>query len=146
MTIEEAVAAQLLTMSAVTAITSTIRPDDMLMSDLPRGDGAAAVLIGDLQEHFENDIDGTCSLVAARLTIAAVCRNKARARALSEAIRTNGTDPGTGLAGANVTTGDLPFMAMLEERSAGMVWDQDGGDTGIHSVDSVYYLTFNETT
>lgn len=146
MTIEEAVTAQLLTMAAVTAISSTIRPDELLEEDLPRGDGAAAILIHGLEEHFENTVDGKCSLVSAMLTISALCRNKARARSLSEAIRTNGTDPGTGLAGANVTTGDLPFMAMLEDRSAGMVRDQDGGDTGIHSVDSVYYLTFTETT
>lgn len=146
MTIEEAVRATILTFSAVTAITTTVRADELLQSDIPPRSGDLAILIGGVKENFKNFIDGTCDLVAVTMIVSAVGRNKADARALSEAIRINGTDPGTGLAGIRVTTGDLPFMAMLEERTHDLVYDQDGSETGLHTWDSIYVVTYHETT
>lgn len=146
MTIEEAIRTQLLAQSAVTAITTTIRADELLQTDIPARSGALAILIGGVKEKFNNFIDGTCDLVEVTVIVSALGRNKAAARALSEAIRTNGTNPGTGLAGIRVTTGDLPFMARLEERSHDLVLDEDGGETGIHTWDSVYTATYHETT
>lgn len=144
--IEEAIRAYLLTLSAVTAITSTIRPNELIQSDIPPNSTDSAILLVVLKETFSNTLDGTCSLVAANVLVRAINRKLSTTRTLAEAIRVNGTNPGTGMAGANVTTGDLPFMAMLEEREVDVVRDQDGSDTGMWSTDSLFYLTFNETT
>lgn len=144
--IETAVRAYLLTLSAVTAITTTIRPHELNQDDVPVNSTASAILIVVLKENFANTIDGKCPLVSANVLVRAINRKLSSTRTLAEAIRVNGTDPGTGMAGANVTTGSLPFMAMLEEREVDVVRDQDGSDTGMWSTDSLFYLTFNETT
>lgn len=144
MTIEEAIRAKLLTMSAVTAITSTIRADELMQSDVKPGE--AAILISVDNIHYENTLDGKCNMAEARITVSSVSGKRSQARALGEAIRTNGTNPGTGLAGCTVTTGDLPFQLMLMDDSIGYVANGDGSDSGLHSMDSEYFATFNETT
>lgn len=142
MTIEEAIRAKLLTMSAVTAITSTIRPDELSQKDV--APGQAAIIISVEDEEFDNDLSGTTNLVAARVIVSTVSGKRSMARSLAEAVRANGTNPGTGLAGCTVTTGSLLFQAMLEKRSAGFVANDDGSESGYYSVDSVYYCTFTQ--
>lgn len=143
MTIEEAIVATLQTFSAVTALTSTIRPDEFMLTDLKQDGGdAAGILISVEEEDFDNTVDGETDMVQAIVSINAISKSKSRARALSEAIRLNGTNPGTGLAGIKVTTGDLPFDAMLQRRVTGYVPNDDGSDSGYRSVDSKYFVTF----
>lgn len=146
MTIEEAVRAKLLTMSAVTAITTIVRVEQAEQRDDILG--AAAVLILLDAEVFEEGqtIDGRCELVIATMTISAISGKSTRARALAEAIRTNGTVPGTGLQGCNVTGLGLDFEAMLERRTYGTVPNEDGSDSGLFSVDSIFTVLYRETT
>lgn len=144
MRLEEAIRAKLLTFDAVTAITRVIRPDELLQSDVK--DDALAIIIAVDSEEYDNDVDGTCNLVSANVTISAVGRKKTRARDLSDAIKNNGTDPGTGLAPCTVSTGDFPFQSVLISRSIGYVPNLDGSDSGLWSVDSNYTFTFPQST
>jgi hypothetical protein len=140
MNIEEAVRAKLLTMAAVTAVTSVIRADRLEQTDtLP-----AIVLT--VKEDFENELSGTCALASATVNVVSLSRNRPQARDLAEAIRTNSTDPGTGLAGCDVTTGDLPFEAMLVSRQTGYDDPADNSEKGYYWVDSTYICRFTETT
>ena len=140
MTIEEAIRQKLLSMDAVTAITTTFRPIELMQTD--RG---PTISIHVFEKNYTNDISGRCSLVDVRAVVSASSGNKAQAEALAEAIRVNGTDPGTGLAGCTVTTGGLPFQAMLIKDELEYVANQDGSNSGRYMVDSIYVLTFEET-
>lgn len=140
MTLEEALRTYLLTLSTVTAITTTIRPDELAEADtLP------AILIELEEELDENDLDGHGGLIYATVIISAISNTKSQARALSEAIKLNGTNPGTGLAGYSGLAGSLKIDAVHNSRSSGYVPEEDGTDSGLHSVDSIYSISFAST-
>ena len=142
--IEDALRAQLLTLTAVTALTTTIRTDTLAQQDALAG---PAVLIAVDEETPENTLDGLGGLVEAKITISAVSSQRSQARALAEAIRTNGTTPGTGLAGFTGTTAGMFIdAAILERRQSGYIPEEDGSDSGLYSVDSHYLIQYTETT
>jgi len=143
MTIEESVRAYLLTLSAVTTITTVIRPDELDQRDKPHE--RPAIIISVDNEDMDNTLDGVCDMVNARIMVSAISSNKTSARLLAEAIRTNGTNPGTGMAGCT-TSGTLPFRAMLESRTSGYIPKEDGSASGLYSVDSMFAVTYYETT
>lgn len=87
-------------MSAVTALVGSgssarIRPDKFHEEDgtLP------AILIEVDNESPQNDLTGRGGLRLGDVTITCRAATRQGARALAEAIRVNGTNPGTGLAG-----------------------------------------------
>jgi hypothetical protein len=143
MTIEEAIRAYLKTLTAVAAITDVIRVDRLVMKEAR--DGAAAIVIGIDQELFDNTTAGVCEQVEAKITIGCVSEDEAVARQLALAVRKNGTDPGTGLAGCQVTSGSLPFQAMLERRWVSGVPLPDGRDSGLFCAYADYAVFYYET-
>ena len=140
-TIEEGLRSFLLTLDAVTALTTTIRPDE-----LATGDTLPAITITVETEEPQNSLDGLGGLVNATITISSLSETKAEARAIAEAIRINGTNPGTGLAGYTGLAGTFTIDAYLIDRSSGYVAEEDGSDTGLYAVDSTYNIWFAETT
>ncbi len=147
MTIEEAVRAKLLTQVAVTALTSTIRVDQLDQTDTPEDEDTPCILITVDQETFEDqNIGGTTDLVTATMTISGISSDRAVARAVALAIAKNGTDPGTGLQGyATARNAALVWDSMLERRVAGYIPTPDGSDSGLYSVDSVFTVKYYET-
>lgn len=142
MTIEEAIRAYLLTRTAVTALTTVIRADVLDQRDKPQT--TACIVISVDEENPCNTLDGSGGLVFAMISVASLCGNEAKARQLAKAVQKNGTDPGTGLDGCNVTTGDLPFDAQREQTTAGYWPNEDGSPSGIFAVISKYTVSFYE--
>lgn len=142
MTIEAAIRAWLLTRDAVTALTSLIRVDVLAQTDDVRK--TPGIIISVEEESPCNTLDGSGGLVFSTISVTAVCGNEARARQTAKAIQKNGTDPGTGLDGCNVTTGELPFDAQREQSTAGYWPNEDGSDSGIFAVVSKYTVSFYE--
>lgn len=146
--IEQDLRTLLLTFSAVTAYTGTgasarIRPDKLHQSD---DETAAHVIIEVDSENPLNTLDGLGGRVYARVTLRSRSRVKSTARALAEAIRTNGTDPGTGLAGYNGTVNSHTLDAVLDGMQTSFTQDDDGSDNGYYDVFSTYICTWAEDT
>lgn len=144
MQIEDAIVAKLLTLTAVTAITTTIRPDQLAQTDNPKT--TPGIIVSVDEETFDDqNIGGTADVVTAMVAISAISASKTRARLLAEAIRSNGTNPGTGLQGCRVRNGTVDFDMMLEKRSSGYVPNMDGSDSGLFAVESVFTVKYYET-
>ncbi len=146
--IEAALRALLLTYSGVTDLVGTggaarIRPDRLHEGD---DEEQPAVIIEVLDEDPENDLMGIGGLVYADVTIKCRAREKEDSRALAEAIRLNGTDPGTGLAGFEGTAGTLPIGAVLHRVSTKFIKDDDGSDEGFYDTDCLYEISYSEVT
>lgn len=141
MTLGEAIRAKLLTLNAVTLLVGDkIRPDQLAQSDrLP------AILISVDEEEPQNDLDGHGGLVDATVTISAIDSNATRARQLAEAIRSNNTNPGTGLAGFTGLAGDVHIDAILNRKSSDFLANDDGSEGGVFSIDSIYTVWYSET-
>lgn len=144
--IEATLTTYLKTLGAVTAIVGTgndarIRPDRLEESD---SRPAIAIEIDD--EDPQNSLDGLGGLVYADVSIFSSARTKTAARALAEAIRLNGTDPGTGLAGVCTTVGGVQFDAVLESTQVDYKSLNDGSGQGNWTVNSLYVVSFTETT
>ena len=140
MTVQEVIRAKLLTMAAVTAITSTIRPDRLQQHDrLP------AIMIEVPKKEYQNDLLGTGGLVNATVMISGISSNRTLADSIGEAIRINGTNPGTGLAGFTGTVEGLKINAILTMQETKEYAFDDGKDSGFFSCDSTYEVWYNET-
>lgn len=140
MTIEEAIRAHLLTLTAVTAITSTIRPGELQQSDaLP------AITIGVKSKKSFTDLSGKGGLVSAILMVSSISSRESGATGLAEAIRVNGTDPGTGLAGFRGTAGSLQIHATLTEDAVNYYAYEDGKDAGFFACEAIYDVMYSET-
>lgn len=97
MRIEQQIRELLLTYGAVTAIVgegsaARIRPDD-----LAEGDALPAIIIQVENEDHEHTLDATAGF--ANTTVKVICRavQRQKSRDLADAVKTNGTDPSTGL-------------------------------------------------
>lgn len=145
MTIEEAVRTRLLTLSAVAALTTTIKFYELLMTDLPQGGAAIVIRTANRTWDDDNNLDGRTTLARATVIITSLSRKLSVASSLAEAVRTNSTNPGTGMGPCTVTTGDLPFQATLLSEETDRARDEDGSDIGVWSVEQTYALTFTET-
>lgn len=141
MKIEEAIRLMLLDLDAVTALTATIRPHELIQSDrLP------AIIVTVESRKPQNDLSGKGGLVNAMVYVSAMSSRESLAVDISEAVRVNGTDPGTGLAGFTGTAGTLPIKsAMLIDRPIKYYAYEDGKDGGFFSCDSIYDVWYNET-
>lgn len=137
----------LLTFDAVTAIVGSgadarIRPDQ-----LDEADKTPAILI-ELQtiDHM-NTLDGLGGLAKAMIHVTCLSEQKAKARQLCEAVRTNNTDPGTGLAGYTGAAGDGYIdSATLERTTVGQRPLFEGGDELIWAVTGEYEVMYQEAT
>lgn len=104
----------LLSLGAVTAIAGTrIRPHKLSeeddLRDPPEGQGPAIIIDVVRDDTAEDLSDDDPREGTARFEVACIALTKQAAHDLAEAVRTNGTDPGTGLAGYRGAAGDLEF-------------------------------------
>jgi hypothetical protein len=138
----------LLTLSAVTDLVGTgdaarIRPDKLDQAD---DDSLQAIIVEVDSEEPALGLDGKGGRVYADVTLRCRARQKSQARAVADAVRTNGTDPGTGLAGYNGTVNGHTLDAWLEDTQTSFTPADDGSDEGFYDVFCSYRLTFEETT
>lgn len=132
----------LLTKTAVTALVGTrIRFDQLSEKDtLPS-------LVIDVQsEENETDLSGAGGLITAIVEFRGVASTKAAAADIIEAIRTNGTDPGTGLQGYTGAAVDADIRAAwFEGREFETVDSGDGKDSALHVCKGTYRIQFVES-
>jgi len=125
----------LLTFSAVTdLVVDRIRPDQRDPGDV---DQAAIVIEVTDGEQF-NDLSGEGGLCRLEVLFRCVSPDAIEASALGEALRLNGTDPGTGLDGWNGVAGSGHLQANRISFSEDAVFDEDGEPTGEHEHAAVY--------
>lgn len=143
--IETTLVTFLKTLGTVTAIVGSgddalIRPDRLEESDSP-----PAIIIEVDADSPANSLDGKGGLVYSDVNIICRAREKVDARALAEAVRLNGTDPGTGLAGYHGTVGGVQFDAVLEDMVPSFTPADDASQRGWFDVNCSYEVSFLET-
>lgn len=145
MSIESDLRTVLLTFDAVTALVGTgaaarIRP--YALDERDSKTGQAIIIEVDTAEHA-NDLAGKGGMVTATVTLSCRAVTLTQARALAEAVRTNSTNPGTGLAG--YSEDDPCIEAVLETESVGITpWD-DGSTRAWFVVAQEYTIYTTET-
>jgi hypothetical protein len=148
MSVEADLRTYLLTLGTVTALVGTgnsarIRPDRLQQGDDPL---QPAIIVEVDDEQHKNDLDGKGGLVYSTVTLRCRARTKAVARSLAEAIRVNGTDPGTGLAGRTGLMNGTSYGAVLEDEQTSFTAQAEGSDEGWYDVFCNYILSHAETT
>lgn len=134
----------LLSMSAVTSIVGTgddarIRPDRL--DD--RDDKSAAHIIIEVETlRPQNDLVGLGGLTYADVNISCRAVSRTAANALATAVKRNGTDPGTGLAGYG--SGSTAFHAVLDDETTDVVPWKEGSQRAWYTVDQSYVMSFAE--
>ena len=133
MSLESIIRDALAAMSAVTAIVGTgnsarIRSDRFHDGDIVDADGVSqpAIMIDVTNEDKQNDLSGVGGASFAAVAISCVAPTRVDARALAEAVRTNGTNPGTGMAGYSGTY----FHSTVESIATTFIPIEDGSDEG----------------
>lgn len=147
MTIEDDIRTVLLTFSEVTDLvgagaSARIRPDRLHHDD---DETLQHVIIEVDNETPQNGLDGLGGLLYSEVTLRCRGRTKALARALAEAIRLNGTDPGTGLAGYAGTVNSHTLNAVLDDQTTAFEPDEPGRDEGMYTIYANYVLSAPET-
>src|ERR1043166_5680038 len=98
--IEQALQTLISGLSAVNGLgTVQIRPYKMAQKDLGDSDFGGVIISVRDQEDQQVDLSGRGGGVASKIGITCIASTFLAAWTLSEAVRTNGTNPGTGLAG-----------------------------------------------
>ena len=148
MSVEADLRTYLLTLGTVTALVGTsdsarIRPDRLQQSDDPL---EPAIIVEVDDEDHKNDLDGKGGLVYSAITLRCRARTKAVARSLAEAVRVNGTDPGTGLAARTGAMNGTTYGAVLEDEQTSFAAQAEGSDEGWYDVFCNYVLSCAETT
>ncbi len=125
--VDEAVRARLLSLTALAALVGqAIRVDE-----LDQGENADAVCIVVTEEFAESDLQGQSYLVNASLDVECYSRSRTKSRQIAEAVRSNNTDPGTGLAGFDGNSGKGAFTVLAwRGRSLGVEVSPSGEGTG----------------
>ena len=150
--IEHSVRDQLLTKTAVRALVGSgdsarVRAYKFSQKDDLATDGPG-ILIRVNKEEPQNDMGCQGGLVIADVSIISCAVNLDAARELAEAIRSNGTNPGTGLAGDDWTIIGIPGAVescCLIYSSLDFIPFGDDSDEGIFTIDSHYTIIFDET-
>jgi hypothetical protein len=157
--VEELIRTQLLRFSAVTALVEDrIYPDVVpQLTDAEAREMKAqaiylrpTIVIDMLEETPQNTLDGGDGMVVASVSIRCIAQTKKVARQLAEAVRVNGTDPGTGLAGFNGLTDiddEKEEVSAIHLRNMfdAMQWE-DGGDEWVFEVAAIYEITYYQVT
>ena len=146
MAVEADLRTLLLTLNAVTALVGTgdsarIRPDKLAQGD---DDSLQAIIIEVDDERPQNDLSGTSLRRYADVTIRCQARTKAQARAVALAVKLNGTDPGTGLAGYTGTVSGTLYSIYLEDEQTSMSPVEEGSDEAYYNLFSNYVVTWAE--
>ena len=134
MNIEKEICDALDNMDAVTTLVSTRIWDEWFRSDT-----YPAIVVEIDSETSQNTINGTGIIFLASVNI--ICRADTRkaSRALAEAVRLNGTDPGTGLAGY-----DGNFKAALVDRIPVATPKDAGGNAYWYDTNLDFMVTWAE--
>jgi len=138
----------LLTYSALTALVGTRIHPDVLPQQSDEEDNSEtlpAVVIDVMDETPQNTLDGGDGMVVANVGVRCFALTKALARQVAEAIRVNGTDPGTGLA-AHTGYADGGFDGIHIRTEFDVHPLDDGQDRVFYEVSGMYQLTFSQTT
>lgn len=146
MSVEADLRTLLLTFSPVTALVGTgdsarIRPDKLAQGD---DDTLQAIIIEVDDERPQNTLEGTSLRRYADVTVRCQARTKAQARAVALAVKLNGTDPGTGLAGYTGTLSGTVYDAWLEDEQTSFSPVEEGSDEAYYYVFSNYVMTWAE--
>ncbi|MCA8984516.1 MAG: hypothetical protein KDA76_12185 [Planctomycetaceae bacterium] len=142
-TLEEAVRAMLLTFTSVTDLVATrIRPEV-----LDRSDNPPALLVQVDDEILSDDLEGRGGLVTATVVIEALHYTRLGSRQLELAIRTNGTDPGTGLQGYRGLVGQFDIRGCtLARRKPFFVERETDEDRDWYGIACHYTIEYREIT
>lgn len=142
-TLEEAVRAMLLSFPAVTALVEQrVRPDVFDRSDRP-----PALLVQVDDELIADDIEGRGGLVTATVVIEALDYTRLGSRLLEQAIRTNGTNPGTGLQGYRGQVGQFHIRGCtLARRKPFFVERMTEEDRDWYGIACHYTIDYHEIT
>ena len=148
MSVEADLRTYLLTLGTVTALVGTgdsarIRPDRLQQGD---DETQPAIIVEVDNEKPLNTLDGKGGRRYADVTLRCRAQTKAEARSLAEAIRVNGTDPGTGLAGYRGTISGTIYDAVLDDDQTSFGPAAEGSDQGYYDVFSNYVISWAETT
>jgi hypothetical protein len=143
----ESLRAALLAMSAVTDLVGTgddarIRPRLEQEEDVPAN--GSITIEEDFEDHL-NDLLGQGGREMIEVNIVCRAPTKKASKALAEAVRTNGTNPGTGLAGYNGTPIDVEIDCWLDGVTPSFTHKGDGSDDGWWDTNCSYMVTQAET-
>lgn len=140
-TLEQAMRQMLLSLSAVTnQVGQTIRPDL-----LDRGDDVPAILIQIEDESLHDDLDGRGGLVTATVIVEVLHTTRMGSRQLEQAVRTNNTDPGTGLQGYRGQVGTFFIdCASLTRRRPFIVERETDEDRNWYGIACSYAVDYRE--
>lgn len=134
----------LLAMNAVTALVGTggaarIRPDRL--DD--RDDKDEEHIIVEVDRKMpQNDLTGTGGLTYAEVNISCRAATRTQVDALAIAVKRNGTDPGTGLAGYGGS--GTAFHAVLEDEVDSETPREEGSQRAWYTVEQTYIMSFAE--
>lgn len=148
MAIEADVRTLLLSLGSVTAMVGTgysarIRPDRLQQDDDETQEHV--IIEVDNEEHL-NDLTGKGGRVMADITLRCRAKTKAEARSLAEAVKLNGTNPGTGMAGYSGTLDGKTVDFWLEDEQTVYEPVDDGSDEGVYAVYQSYRATWAANT
>jgi hypothetical protein len=132
--LSQAIQDALLTMDAVTALVGDDPLSARMWANWERVNAYPCIIVEIDREDPQNDLQGRGGLVVAEVTITCRAETCVGAVALREAVKLNGTDPGTGLAGYS---GD--FDAVLDGTASAAAPKGDGSTA--HWYDQVMSFT-----
>jgi len=141
MSLEGDIRTALLNMSAVTALVGT--DDDALirpyMLDDRDNKEAAHIIVEVDQDRPQNDLTGVGGLTYSDVNISCRATSPGDARSLADAVKRNGTSPGTGLAGYSGT-----FDAVLESETPTITRRGDNSQRSWFSVELSFVMSQTE--
>ncbi|MDE2426782.1 MAG: hypothetical protein KGO96_12845 [Elusimicrobia bacterium] len=112
---------------------------------LAQDDALPAIIVGPHEEMHENDLSGRGGAVEWKGLIRVTSKVFADVRLITEAIRNNGTSPGTGLAGYSGTMDGWSVQRVSVEKSTfDFIWYEDATDEGDFVMDTEIEVAFAE--
>ena len=146
MSLEADIRSALLEMSAVTALTGSDATTARIRSDKldPSDDRTEEHIIIEVDsETTENTLEGVGGLPLCEVNISCRAMTRKAADALAAAVRVNGTNPGTGLAGYGGSGTEFHSWLVSRTRTTTR-WD-DKSDRKWHSVEMDFRVQYSET-
>ncbi len=134
----------LLAMNAVTVLVGTgaaarIRPDRL--DDRDDKDEEHVIIEIDRMTP-QNDLTGTGGLTYAEVNVSCRAATRTQVDALATAVKRNGTDPGTGLAGYGGS--GTAFHAVLEDEVDSETPREEGSQRAWYTVEQSYVMSYAE--